>query len=79
MKLNINMTVEETAMRRWDGRMAAVLLMGAFGVALEAKDRLRRGVLDRGEFDLADLAAREVERLKPFICRGGAEKCDRGC
>jgi len=54
-------------------------LMGAFGVALEAKDRLRRGVLDRGEFDLARLAAREVDRLKPFICRGGAEKCDRGC
>ena len=54
-------------------------LMGAFGVALEAKDRLRRGVLEREDFILSDLAAREVDRLKPFICRGGAEKCDRGC
>ncbi|MBK9578261.1 MAG: activase [Fibrobacteres bacterium] len=54
-------------------------LMGAFGVALEAKERMERGALEKGSYSLSELAAREVERLNPFICRGGAEKCDRGC
>ncbi|HQF54722.1 MAG TPA: acyl-CoA dehydratase activase [Fibrobacteria bacterium] len=54
-------------------------LMGAFGVALEAKDRIRRGTVPVGEYSLSELAAREVQNEKPFICRGGAEKCDRAC
>jgi predicted CoA-substrate-specific enzyme activase len=54
-------------------------LMGAFGVALELKDRLGRSAVERGEYSLSELAAREVKNEKPFICRGGAEKCDRGC
>jgi len=54
-------------------------LMGAFGVALEAKDRIWRGAIQRGTYSLSELAAREVTNEKPFICRGGAEKCDRGC
>ncbi len=54
-------------------------LMGAFGVALEAKDRIRRGAIATGLYSLSELAAREVKNEKPFICRGGAEKCDRGC
>ena len=54
-------------------------LMGAFGVALEAKDRIRRGTVPAGEYSLSELAAREVTNEKPFVCRGGAEKCDRAC
>lgn len=54
-------------------------LMGAFGVALEAKDRLWRGAIPTGSYSLAELAEREVTHEKPFVCRGGAEKCDRGC
>jgi predicted CoA-substrate-specific enzyme activase len=54
-------------------------LMGAFGVALEIKDRLNLGLLDEKEFDLKELKDREVEYGKNFVCYGGAEKCDRKC
>ena len=54
-------------------------LMGAFGVALEVKDRQRAGLLEPQRFDLRHLAAREVTHKKPFTCRGGTEKCDRRC
>jgi len=54
-------------------------LMGAFGVALELKNRQRAGLANRQRFDLRALAAREVTHKKPFTCRGGAEKCDRRC
>ncbi|MCH7909120.1 MAG: activase [Candidatus Hydrogenedentes bacterium] len=54
-------------------------LMGAFGVALEVERRIERGLLDAATFDLAQLAAREVRYLKPFFCKGGKERCDRGC
>ncbi len=54
-------------------------LMGAFGVALEVKNRQRAGLLERQRFDLRQLAAREVVYKQPFICRGGVEKCDRRC
>ena len=54
-------------------------LMGAFGVALEAKKRLDNNLLDPVEFDLDTLIKREVTYGKPFKCAGGKEKCDIGC
>jgi len=54
-------------------------LMGAFGVALVIKDKLKLGLIQEQEFNLEELAQRTVEYLKPFVCPGGAEKCDRKC
>lgn len=54
-------------------------LMGAFGVALEIKKRLASGLLTRMDFDLQSLADREVRYGQSFTCKGGKEKCDRGC
>lgn len=54
-------------------------LMGAFGVALEIKKRIDMGLMRKKAFDLETLAKREVVYRKPFICKGGKEKCDRGC
>lgn len=54
-------------------------LMGAFGAALEVCRKIENGLLQRHHFDLAELAARDVEYSAPFICAGGAEKCDRKC
>ncbi|TEB16069.1 R-phenyllactate dehydratase activator [Pelotomaculum sp. FP] len=54
-------------------------LMGAFGVALEVKNKLALGLLQLMEFDLQELAEREVTYANPFTCNGGREKCDRKC
>ncbi len=54
-------------------------LMGAYGVALEVKQRIEKGLLKKKRFDLASLARREVGYGKAFVCKGGAEKCDRRC
>ena len=54
-------------------------LMGAFGVALEVKERIEKGLLESQQFDLEVLADREVKYGKSFICKGGKEKCDRRC
>ncbi|MFP4476861.1 MAG: acyl-CoA dehydratase activase [Desulfatibacillaceae bacterium] len=54
-------------------------LMGAFGVALEVEKRMEAGLLAPDSFHLQELADREVEYGKSFICKGGAEKCDRRC
>ncbi len=54
-------------------------LMGAFGVALEIKKRLDIGLMQPGSFDLKTLAEREVIYRKPFVCKGGKERCDRKC
>jgi predicted CoA-substrate-specific enzyme activase len=54
-------------------------LMGSYGVALEIKNMIGSGLLERGEFDLAELAGREVSYGKNFICPGTSEKCDRKC
>jgi len=54
-------------------------LMGAFGVALEVKNRIASGLLKAEHFDLQALVSREVVYKKPFICAGGKEKCDRRC
>ncbi len=54
-------------------------LMGAYGVALEVKKRIELGLMAQKPYDLLKLAGREVGYGKSFICRGGKEKCDRGC
>ncbi|MFW5836535.1 MAG: acyl-CoA dehydratase activase [Desulfovibrionaceae bacterium] len=54
-------------------------LMGAFGVALEVKNRIHTGLMAEQSFDLDRLAAREVRYKSPFRCKGGREKCDRNC
>ncbi|HOP41544.1 MAG TPA: acyl-CoA dehydratase activase-related protein, partial [Geobacteraceae bacterium] len=54
-------------------------LMGAFGVALEMKRKFEAGILEKGTFDLRELAEREVIYREPFICGGGREQCDRKC
>jgi predicted CoA-substrate-specific enzyme activase len=54
-------------------------LMGAFGVALEVKKRIEAGLMAAEHFDLQALVDREVTYKKPFVCRGGKEKCDRRC
>ncbi len=53
-------------------------LMGAFGVALEVKNRLDKGLLKKQEFFLDELIKREVRYGKPFTC-GGGKSCDRKC
>ncbi len=53
-------------------------LMGAFGVALEINEKIKLGLLKEGRFDLAELAAREIEQDRSFTCRGD-ESCDRRC
>lgn len=54
-------------------------LMGAFGVALEIKKRIEMGLMAPQSFDLQTLAEREVTYHPAFTCKGGKEKCDRGC
>lgn len=54
-------------------------LMGAFGVALVVKKRIEAGMTAVKAFSLKTLAHRRVAYGKPFICKGGKEKCDRQC
>ncbi|MDD4182903.1 MAG: acyl-CoA dehydratase activase [Candidatus Omnitrophica bacterium] len=54
-------------------------LMGAFGVALEVKNKLKSGILKEKNFDLAELMNRKVSHKGFFKCNGGFEKCDRKC
>jgi predicted CoA-substrate-specific enzyme activase len=54
-------------------------LMGAFGVALEVKNRITLGILDKQDFKLDVLINRDFKYGTDFICSGGAEKCDRKC
>lgn len=54
-------------------------LMGAYGVALEVKERLAKRLMPEQHFDLEILANREVIYGKSFICKGGKGKCDRRC
>ena len=54
-------------------------LMGAFGVALEIKKRIEKGLIEKKSFDLVTLAERSVTYGRTFICNGGREKCDRHC
>ena len=54
-------------------------LMGAFGVALEIKAKLELGLMAEKEFDLLELAAREVTYGKTFTCAGQRDRCDLKC
>ncbi len=54
-------------------------LMGAFGVALEVKNRLQSDEEPQRSFELQVLADREIQYGKSFICHGGTEHCDRRC
>jgi predicted CoA-substrate-specific enzyme activase len=54
-------------------------LMGAYGVALELKHAIELGLLQKKEFDLKQLAEREVKYGNSFICQGKLENCDRKC
>ncbi len=54
-------------------------LMGAFGVALEIKEKMGLGIIQPGSFKLEDLANRDVKYGEPFVCKGGKEKCDLKC
>ncbi|MCE1165080.1 MAG: acyl-CoA dehydratase activase [Bacteroidetes bacterium] len=54
-------------------------LMGAFGVALEIKNRISLGLYKRKNFELDKLISREFSYSKSFTCAGGNEKCDLKC
>jgi len=54
-------------------------LMGAFGVALDVKEKIELGLISEKRFDLKELSEREVEYKKSFTCMGGREKCDLRC
>jgi len=54
-------------------------LIGAFGVALEIKNRMQCSLYTPSPFNLAALANREISYGKNFICKGTTEQCDRGC
>ncbi|MCX6166254.1 MAG: acyl-CoA dehydratase activase, partial [Ignavibacteriae bacterium] len=54
-------------------------LMGAFGVALEIKNRINLELIEKGDFKLDILINREFKYLSEFVCSGGSEKCDRKC
>ncbi|MDS1029930.1 acyl-CoA dehydratase activase [Bacillota bacterium LX-D] len=54
-------------------------LMGAFGVALEIKSKLELGLLQPSNYNLKELAEREVIYRQGFTCRGKKENCDRKC
>ena len=54
-------------------------LMGAYGEALMVKQHLNLGLTEEQNFDLKELADREITYHKPFICQGGKEDCDRQC
>lgn len=54
-------------------------LMGAYGVALETKNKLKLGLIKEKRFNLKQLAAREISYEKSFVCSGGSENCDRKC
>lgn len=54
-------------------------LMGAYGVALEIKNKLKLGLIAEKNFSLKQLATREINYASSFTCGGGAEDCDRKC
>ncbi|WP_432735187.1 BadF/BadG/BcrA/BcrD ATPase family protein [Maridesulfovibrio sp. FT414] len=54
-------------------------LTGAFGVALEAIARTEQGLLDKGVYELLELAGRDVTYRSPFTCNGAGRDCDLGC
>lgn len=72
-----------TAMASLTGKQIVVPpdpgLTGAFGVALEVKQKLGANLVKKNTFSLKQLKDRTLKYGKPFICKGGKEKCDRKC
>ncbi len=54
-------------------------LMGAFGAALEVRQRFESGLAQPKQFELEKLSRREVAYGRAFICKGGKTQCDRRC
>ena len=54
-------------------------LMGAFGIALMIKEKIKKGVIEERCYDLDSLINREATYDKPFVCAGGNVKCDKKC
>lgn len=54
-------------------------LTGAFGVALQVKEKIELGLMEKKEFYLEQLMSREVSYKTPFVCNGVQEKCDLRC
>ncbi|MDA8336432.1 MAG: acyl-CoA dehydratase activase [Peptococcaceae bacterium] len=54
-------------------------LMGAYGIALMVREKIRSGSVGEKEFDLDQLIARDADYREPFTCRGGNTGCDRKC
>lgn len=54
-------------------------LMGAFGVALQVREKFELNLLEKKIFALEELINREVSYKPPFICNGSKENCDFGC
>ncbi len=54
-------------------------LMGAFGVALEIKQRISLNLMKEQTFNLDALINRTVHYGKSFICKGKPEDCDLKC
>lgn len=54
-------------------------LIGAFGAAIDIKEKLNLNLYKPMEFDLEELCQREATYKESFVCSGGKEKCDRKC
>ncbi len=54
-------------------------LMGAFGAALEVRQRIEAGLTQPKRFSLGDLSQRQVAYGRAFICKSGKTQCDRRC
>lgn len=54
-------------------------LIGAFGVAMELRNRINAGLISKSSFDLKELINRDIEIGNSFVCKGGTEQCDRAC
>ena len=54
-------------------------LTGAFGVALEVKDRIVRGRMAKKNYDLTSLASSDIEHAPSFVCKDDRGDCNRGC
>ncbi len=50
-------------------------LMGCFGVALVAKEKLEAGLISKGEYTLEEIHLREITQKKEFTCK----VCDNLC
>jgi predicted CoA-substrate-specific enzyme activase len=50
-------------------------LMGCFGVARLVQQKHEEGLIEKGEFDLDALIAKEIAYRKPFVCKSCENRC----